>query len=192
VSGVADPGDEIRRLMTRGLDLYALGQVEEATACWRQVLARDPGNAEARDYLQAAVGDAEGASARAGVGPAGLPEAIALLRAGELQQGLELLETLVGREPNDLEAQAFLELTRGALLRSYRARVGRGAAAPRVRIAPAEVMKYNLPAAAGFLLSLIDGRLSVEELLAVSGMDPFETLRALTNLLDAGIVEARA
>jgi tetratricopeptide (TPR) repeat protein len=56
---VGDAGDEIRRLMARGLDLYALGQIEEATACWRQVLARDPQNAEARDYLHAAAGDGE-------------------------------------------------------------------------------------------------------------------------------------
>ena len=54
------------------------------------------------------------------------------------------------------------------------------------------MLKYNLPAAAGFLLSAIDGRISVDELIAVSGMDPFEALRALANLLDAGIVEARA
>ncbi len=190
---VADVGDEIRRLMARGLDLYALGQVEEATACWRQVLARDPAHAEARDYL-AAAGDADAGAAKpaAEAGPADvLAEALALLRSGQLQEGLGLLETLAGRQPNDLEVQAFLELARGASLRAYRARVGSGAVAPRVRIAPAEVMKYNLPAAAGFLLSLIDGRLSIDELLAVSGMDPFEALRALSNLLDAGIVEAR-
>jgi hypothetical protein len=62
---------------------------------------------------------------------------------------------------------------------------------PFVRIAPSEVLKYNLPAPAGFLLSIIDGSVSIDELLQVSGMDPFEALRALHNLLDAGIVEAR-
>ena len=39
---------------------------------------------------------------------------------------------------------------------------------------------------------MIDGHSSVDELLAVSGMDPFEALRALSNLLDAGIVGAAA
>jgi hypothetical protein len=120
-----------------------------------------------------------------------LAEAIQLLRSGALQEGLDLLEALAGRQPGDLEVQAFLELARGALLRTYRARVGSGTVAPRVRASPAEVMKCNLPAAAGFLLSLIDGCLSIDELLAVSGMDPFETLRTLSNLLDTGIVEAR-
>jgi tetratricopeptide (TPR) repeat protein len=194
VSAVGDAGDEIRRLMARGLDLYALGQIEEATACWRQVLARDPQHAEARDYLQAAAGDTEaptpGARPARGGGP--LAEAVGLLRGGELPEGLALLETLAHREPGNLEAQALLELARGSLLRVYRARVGSGDAVPRVRISTKEVMKYNLPAAAGFLLSAIDGRISVDELIAVSGMDPFEALRALANLLAAGIVEARA
>jgi tetratricopeptide (TPR) repeat protein len=197
VSAVGHGGDEIRRLMVRGLDLYALGQVEEATACWRRVLALDPDNAEARDYLQAAAGDGDvQPPPRAGAPPpapgAGVADALRLLRGGDQKQGLALLETITGREPANLEAQGFLELARAALLRAYRARVGSGEGVPRVRIPPAEVMKYNLPAAAGFLLSMIDGRISVDELLSVSGMDPFDALRALSNLLDAGIVEARA
>jgi tetratricopeptide (TPR) repeat protein len=193
VSAVKDAGDEIRRLMARGLDFYALGQIEEATACWRQVLARDPQHAEARDYLQAASGDAEPPAAGSRPARAGLlAEAVGRLRGGDLQEGLGLLETLIHGEPNNLEAQALLELARGSLLRLYRARVGSGQAVPRIRISTKEVMKYNLPAAAGFLLSAIDGRISVDELIAVSGMDPFEALRALSNLLEAGIVEARA
>ena len=194
MSAVGDAGDEIRRLMARGLDLYALGQIEEATACWRQVLGLDPHHAEARDYLQAAGGDGEAPAPGPRPARSGglLAEATGLLRGGALREGLDLLESLVRAEPRNLEAQALLELARGALLRVYRQRVGSGDAVPRVRISTAEVMKYNLPAAAGFLLSAIDGRISVDELVAVSGMDPFDALRALANLLDAGIVGAPA
>jgi tetratricopeptide (TPR) repeat protein len=184
--GEAEEG-EIRRLMARGLDLYALGQVDEATACWRRVLALDPAHAEARDYLQSA-----GAEPDAGGGGALRAEAVALLRAGRLQEGLDLLLPLAERDPANLELQALVELARAALVRVYRARVGSGDRAPRVRIAPEEVLKFNLPAAAGFLLSMIDGGTRVDELLALSGMDPFDALRALSSLLDAGIVEAAA
>lgn len=194
MSAVGDAGDEISRLMARGLDLYALGQIEEATACWRQVLALDPGHAEARDFLQAASGDGEPPAPRARPGRDGglVSDAVRLLRDGRFQEGLDLLESHTRGEPGNLEAQAFLELARGSLLRVYRARVGSGEGVPRLRISTAEVMKYNLPAAAGFLLSAIDGAISVDELIAVSGMDPFDALRALANLLEAGIVEARA
>jgi tetratricopeptide (TPR) repeat protein len=196
VSRVADRGDEIGRLMARGLDLYALGQVEEATACWRRVLAIDPSHGEARDYLQAAGADTEPPPARGApraAAPDGLlAEALVLLRAGDVPEALGLLETLARHEPANLEVQAFLDLTRAAALRVFRARVGSGEGVPRLKIPQAEVLKYNLPAAAGFLLSMIDGHSSVDELLAVSGMDPFEALRALSNLLDAGIVGAAA
>jgi hypothetical protein len=70
--------------------------------------------------------------------------------------------------------------------------VGDPARAPRVRIAPEEIMKFNLPAQAGFLLSLVDGRTSIAELIQISGMDPFEAMQLLTNLLSAGIVDAEA
>jgi tetratricopeptide (TPR) repeat protein len=189
---VSGAGDEIRRLMAQGLDLYALGQVAEATACWRRVLSLDPAHAEARDYLSAAGGDPEPAP-RAAAPPASAmtAEAVHLLRAGKPAEALDLLEAHTRKAPDDLEAQAYQEIARAALLRVYRARTGSGDRVPFVRIAPSEVMKYNLPAPAGFLLSIIDGSVSIDELLQVSGMDPFEALRALHNLLDAGIVEAR-
>jgi hypothetical protein len=158
------------------------------------VLAIDPSHGEARDYLQAAGGDLEAAAPKPAAPAADplLTEALVLLRAGDLAEGLELLETLARHQPADLEVQGFLELARAAALRVYRARVGAGESVPRLRIPPDEVLKYNLPAAAGFLLSMIDGRISLDELLAVSGMDPFDALRAFSNLLDAGIVGARA
>ena len=198
------PEAEIRRLMARGLDLYGLGQVREATECWRRVLALDPAHAEARDYLQAAGGDAAGGEAAAATAPGAgaasegpgdevlVQEAVTLLRRGKLAEGLDVLETMALRDPGRLDVQAFVELARAALVRVYREHVGSGGGVPRVRIPADQVMKYNLPASAGFLLSLIDGRTSVEELLALSGMDPFDVMRGISNLLDAGIVEAAA
>lgn len=189
---MGDVGDEICRLMAKGLDLYALGQVSEATACWQRVLSLDPAHPEARDYLQAAGCEPEPAAPPPRRAPRLLDEALRQLRARAFPEALDLLETQVRKEPADLEGQAFLDLARATLLRVYRTRAGSGDRVPRLRIQPSEVMKYNLPAPAGFLLSLIDGRIALDELLAVSGMDPFDALRALANLLDAGIVEARA
>ncbi|MDW8246407.1 MAG: hypothetical protein RMJ84_07510 [Sandaracinaceae bacterium] len=40
--------------LDRGLELYAIGQEEEAIALWREVLREDPENPRAIDYLQAA------------------------------------------------------------------------------------------------------------------------------------------
>ena len=59
----------------------------------------------------------------------------------------------------------------------------------KLKITPEEIMRYNLPANAGFVLSMVDGNTSVNEILALSGMDPFDAVRVVNRLLEAGIVE---
>jgi transcription initiation factor IIE alpha subunit len=49
-----------------------------------------------------------------------------------------------------------------------------------------------MPPNAGFVLSMIDGHTSADELVALASMDPFEALHTLAKLMDAGIVEVRA
>jgi tetratricopeptide (TPR) repeat protein len=199
--------DEIRRLMAEGLDHYALGQADAAVACWRRVLEIQCDHEEARDYLRAAEVDvdpltaAEAVSASENVtapsgevgGPATLvSEAISLLRTGEFEEAIDLLETAGGDDADALDTHAYLELARSRLVRVYRDRVGPEDHVPVLRISPAETLKFNLPAQAGFLLSLVDGATSTRELLDLSGMGPFEGLRALSSLLDAGILQVPA
>jgi hypothetical protein len=80
-------------------------------------------------------------------------------------------------------------MVRSRLLDRYRERVGGMDVVPSVRVGARELLKFNLPASTGFLLSLVDGKTSVNDLISLSGLDPFETLRMLANLLDAGVVE---
>ena len=196
--------DEIRRLMAEGLDHYALGQADAAVACWRRVLEIDVQHEEARDYLRAAEVDVDvpdpeaapepGASADGAADAADpmVAEAIALLRRGELQEAMDLLETTGAENAEALETHAYLELARSRLVRVYRERVGADERMPALRISQDEILKFNLPAQAGFLLSLVDGSTSTRELLDLSGMDPFDGLRAISSLLDAGILEVPA
>jgi tetratricopeptide (TPR) repeat protein len=187
--------EQIAKLMKEGLDHYALGEAPRAVACWRRVLALDSEHAEAQDYLRSAESDEDpGGTAGTEAPVTGdlLSDARAMMRRGDLREAVDLLESLVGEDPAALEAQAFLDLARARLVGRYRERVGRGEQALRMRVSSAEVLKFNLPPAAGFLLSRIDGGTSIDELLALSGMDPFETLRALAGMLDAGLVETSA
>jgi len=194
----------IATLLQEGLDHYAEGREEEARACWSEVLFLAPDNVEARDYLQTLddaepkaedAGGGHGASGRDASGPAAgseslVADALKLMRAGDLEPALELLE-LASRHGGDrLEVQGYLDLVRSRLLSRYRERVGGMQAVPVVQLAAPDLRKFNLPAPAGFLLSLVDGRTSVEELVSLSGLDPFETLRTLSGLLEAGIVRS--
>jgi hypothetical protein len=206
--GTSD-SEQIRRLMAEGLDHYALGQADAAVACWRRVLEIQCDHEEARDYLRAAEvdldsveeapapvesDDAAGEAPRpeAASGDPLVAEAIAMLRSGEIQEAIDLLETVGHDDADALETHGYLELARSRMVRVYRERVGDGARIPSLRIPEQEILKFNLPAKAGFLLSRVDGSTSICDLLDLSGMDPFEGLRAISSLLDAGILEMDA
>ncbi len=81
------------------------------------------------------------------------------------------------------------DMVRGRLVQRYRDRVSDTGAVPRIVIDPSEVTGFDLPADVGFMLSLVDGKTSIDELIALSGMDAFEALRILDELVAAGIAE---
>ncbi len=122
-------------------------------------------------------------------GDALVREATKLFRAGELEGALDLFETVARRDAARIEVQSYIEMLRSQLLKSYRERVGSRDGTVRLLIDSDAVMKFNLPTTAGFVLSLVDGSTSVNDLMSLSGLDAFDTLRILTGLRDAGIVE---
>jgi hypothetical protein len=175
----------IAQLMAEGLDHYGQDRVERAVTCWREVLALNPRHQVARDYLEAAGYASEGSGPAAT--PGGVAGALALFRSGRTVDALELLESTAS--PDDLDAQATLDLLRSRLYDQYRAETGEGEGVPGVVLGPDAILGFNLPANAGFLLSMVDGNTSVDDLVTLSGMDPFEAMHVLHRLVRAGIVE---
>ena len=200
----------IERLVREGLDCFGEGDVERAVACWQEVLRLDPHHAQALDYLETArdgedagLEDEELEFAESGSGAmsgdrrestleALLGEAQGLLRNQDLEGALTLFETAAEMDPRRIEIEGYIDMVRSRLLKGYRERVGGAQTIPRLLVNPSEITRYNLPADAGFLLSLLDGATSIEDLVSLSGMDAFEALRILHNLIDAGIVEREA
>jgi hypothetical protein len=185
---------KIARLMAEGLDHYGQDDIERAVACWREVLALDPRHEVARDYLEVA-GYGAGPAAKPAAGPVAaqfLHEALALIERGADGEALELLESATRESPAHLESQATLELLRASLYQRHRARTKGGSGVLRVRLGPQEILRFNLPPNAGFVLSMVDGHTSADEIVALASMDPFEALHTIGKLLDAGIVEVRA
>jgi tetratricopeptide (TPR) repeat protein len=178
------PAERIARLLAEGLELFGEDRVEQAIACWREVLALDPQHREARDYLESA-----GASIAKPEQRASVAQALALAEQGDGDGALTLLRAALGRAPHDLEAQAAFDLVRAHLFASYRARAGSGSGRPRLKVGADRLLRFDLPPEAGFLLSMLDGRTRIEELMTVGGLDPFEVLHLLARLEKAGIVE---
>jgi tetratricopeptide (TPR) repeat protein len=182
--------ERIARLVAQGLELFGEDRVEQAVACWREVLALDPEQGEARDYLESA-GFAAGFGERAAPGAvqALAAQGFAQAAAGEAEEAFPLLRSAADAAPADLDVQAALELVRGHLYARYRERTRQGAGRPRVKVGSEQLLRFNLPPDAGFVLSMVDGHTRVDELVTVSGMDPFDALHLLCRLETAGIVE---
>jgi tetratricopeptide (TPR) repeat protein len=182
----------VSRLMKEGLRHYGEGQMDQAAACWREVLRLEPGHPGARDYLTTAGFETDEIelAETSGEGDASLlADALELFRKGETQEALELFETLARENPQRMGIQGYFELVRSHLFKYFRERVADASRVLKIKITPEEVMRFNLPANAGFVLSMVDGNTSVNEILALSGMDPFDAMRVVHNLLEAGIVE---
>lgn len=81
---------------------------------------------------------------------------------------------------------------RSRLLRRYTERVGNLDGIPTLKNGAGDLTSHNLPSDAGFMLSLIDGTTGMADLISLSGMDAFEALRIVGNLLDADILEMRS
>ena len=186
----------ISRLMAEGLEHYGQDRVDEAAKCWRAVLRLQPDHEEARDYLVSAGLDPNeepaGEAGEDGRPDRLLLEVVELSRCGQSEQALELLESLQQGRSDDLRLQAYMELIRAHVFESHLASLDGGKQVPVIRLGPDELMRFNLPANAGFVLSTIDGFTSVNDVVALSGMDAFEVVHAIKRLLDAGILESNA
>jgi tetratricopeptide (TPR) repeat protein len=186
---------QISHLMEEGLRHYGEGRTDRAVACWREVLRLDPAHPGAQDYLGTAgfdTGEIELFEASGEEDTSLVVDALELFRKGDAQESLELFETLARENPERMEIQGYFELVRSHLFGYYRERIADASRVLTVKITPEEIMRFNLPANAGFVLSMVDGNTSVNEILALSGMDPFEAIRVVNNLLEAGIVEVNS
>ena len=180
---------KIAGMLQQGLEFYGAGDFSRAFLIWGEVLELDPGNEEALDYLR----DADRRSKPRGGASDGtrrslVDEARSLLRSDGADAALELLMSVnIGGR---LDCQAMVELLRASLFARYQAELGDLSRIPRlVQGSESEFRNRNLPASAGFLLSMVDGETRVGDLVSVSGMDSFETMQSLSRMFSAGILE---
>jgi hypothetical protein len=131
-------------------------------------------------------------SARSRPTPASPPDLAAEMNdrfaLGDFTGALRAAELLLGQQPNDVEAAQVAKTSRDRLVHFHLARLGGLVAVLDLKVAGAEVRWLGLDHRAGFLLSLVDGTTTVEEIVDMSGMPKHEALRLLAELLDGGAV----
>jgi len=111
------------------------------------------------------------------------------LQLDDFSGALQIAELLLGRNPKDAAAQKVADESRLRLEQLYASRLGGTHRIPRVTVPQSDVRWLGLDHRGGFLLSRIDGKASIEELLDVCGMPRSEALKTLVELQDVRAIE---
>ncbi len=103
---------------------------------------------------------------------------------------LELARAILKRDTSNTEAKDVVLICEARLERMYRARIGPLERAPRVLVSGEQLKWLSLDHRAGFLLSMIDGLVTFENLLDLSGMPRMDALQLLADLIENDIIDA--
>jgi tetratricopeptide (TPR) repeat protein len=112
---------------------------------------------------------------------------------GELEQALSKAEEVLRRDPDSYDASELAGDLRRRLVDRYRSALEPLEAVPFLRATDASILELSLDPIGGFLISQIDGQITVEELLMILGtFDEFRVLSSLNFFLENGIIELRS
>jgi hypothetical protein len=111
---------------------------------------------------------------------------------GDYSGALVLAESVIEEHPDNSEAQRYAGSCRDMLRQMYLSRIGTGRDVPRIVMAPDQLRWLTLDHRMGFLLSCVDGKSCIDEILDVSGMPGLDALRLLYELVQEGVIEVTA
>lgn len=234
---MSERASEVTRLLKRGLNHYALGEVRAAIAAWEEARALDPENQALHDYLEAAYDEVDAdpstqisrgaapvdedatplssagedrprtpksstgrtASAPRPARPAPeapdpddpdtqISRALTAYKSGQLREALRELQKVADGDPERLDVQGYMQLVRSELAKTSAQEIGDKGRVVSLQISNDQLMKLRLAPDEGFLLSQIDGTLSIADLIALSSADRVRTLDILARFLREGII----
>jgi hypothetical protein len=114
------------------------------------------------------------------------------VETGDWESALALAQSILARDPADHEARAYVDRSRAELLSHYEARLGARDRVLRVTVPDDWLAQMAIDPRAAFLLSRIDGRSSIEEVLDMaSSLPALDAMAILVDMMDDGVVEAR-
>jgi hypothetical protein len=107
---------------------------------------------------------------------------------GDFTGALEVAETILHADPENAEAKRYAQSCREVLVQMYSARMGPLNQRISVTLPSDKIRWLSLDHRAGFVLSLVDGDSSVEEILDVCGMPRLDALKLLYTLLEQRVI----
>jgi tetratricopeptide (TPR) repeat protein len=118
-----------------------------------------------------------------------LQGALEAYRAGQLEDAWLELDQAAQKAPDRLDLRAYRELIRNRLMDQWARAIGDQGRSLQLKLGMDELLLRDLQPDEGFLVSQIDGMLTIENLLSLSSLDRFRTLEILARLIRDGIVE---
>jgi hypothetical protein len=125
--------------------------------------------------------------------PLSLPDRVremaGLFEARNYSSALVLAESVLASDPGHAQARRCAESCREMLGQKYLSRLGGRENIPRVSMSADDLRSVSLDHRAGFLLSFVDGAMSIDEVLDVSAMPELDALRIMFELRMQGVIE---
>jgi hypothetical protein len=107
---------------------------------------------------------------------------------GDFTGALVVAESLLDADPDNEDAKRYAQSCREVLTQMYAARIGPMGQVATVAVPPEQIIWLSLDHRAGFLLSLVDGVSSIEEILDISGMNRLDALRIMYTLVQQNVI----
>ena len=101
---------------------------------------------------------------------------------------IEVLDVMPAEAPQAEEARNVIASSRRNMLKMYESKIGDFDQVPRVLISNEEIIWLNLNHRAGFILSQIDGAVTYEDIISLSGMPRLDTVEILSQLLKDRVI----
>ncbi len=114
--------------------------------------------------------------------------ALTAYQEGRMEQAWADLQIAAEQEPERLDVQGYIAMMRSERARAFARQVGDQGRVIRLKQTMQELMQLNLTPDEGFLLSQIDGEVTIEQILNLS-KDRVHTLQILAKFIREGLVE---
>ncbi len=118
-----------------------------------------------------------------------IASALEAFKAGELDQAWSQLQEVAREMPERLDVEGYLGLVRAERAKKFAREIGDKGRTLQLTCKMEDLKVLNLQPDEGFLLSQIDGRVTIEELISLSSTDRVRTLETLARFLREGLVE---
>jgi tetratricopeptide (TPR) repeat protein len=118
-----------------------------------------------------------------------IQSALAAYKEGRYDDAFSELRKLAKDQPDRLDVQGYLQLVRTERAQAWAKEIGDQGRVLRLKVTTAQIMKLRLQPDEGFMLSQVDGRMTIADLISVSTTDRVRTLEIIAKLVRDGIVE---